>query len=387
MQLKKIIIFGTLGITTAFGAGDALILNEVPVSRAETIKGNEVRVEQVGNVVEATLPWKDQAGLKVKVDLGEPTLAEQLADKRKKEVVTEVIDQDKMKIDFLLNKKPDTNLFCQQFEGHEEYDFFYQPELTKEEIDEGALRPENVVGSYAVYHKTLKNHRVGSTNYETGKAFHIYRPEVWEVNDDTVRTWAELSYDGGELCVTVPQDFLDKAVYPVRVDPTFGYTSIGASTSIVNNGILGTEASLLEDGGISSFSFYSKDWSEGISVKGGLYNSSDEYTSNETEVITSGTANVWTTANFASSVAGSAGTYGLAIMGSGSVFHVASDTAGTHYFDSTDTYPNWRTPLAQESTLKKSIYATYTVPDPNPDSDVYFKSGNHQIKSGNVQVK
>lgn len=135
--------------------------------------------------------------------------------------------QNKFDIDFTLDSKPDTNVFTYKIEGAEEFDFFYQPELTQEEIDEGAERPENVVGSYAVYHRTKANHRVGSTNYATGKAFHIYRPKAIDANGSEV--WAELNYDNGILSVTVPRKFLDDAVYPVRVDPTFGIESLGAT--------------------------------------------------------------------------------------------------------------------------------------------------------------
>lgn len=110
-----------------------------------------------------------------------------------------------------------------------ELDFFYQPALTEEEIAEGMERPENVVGSYAVYHSSKRDNIVGGKEYKTGKAFHIYRPEA--IDADGNRTWCEINIDTTtELAtVTVPQKFLDTAVYPVVVDPTLGYTSVGAS--------------------------------------------------------------------------------------------------------------------------------------------------------------
>lgn len=136
-------------------------------------------------------------------------------------------------IDFTLDAKPDTNVFTYKIDGASDFDFFYQPELTAEEIAEGASRPDNVVGSYAVYHKTKANHQLGSTNYATGKAFHIYRPKAIDANGAEV--WADLNYDSSILSVTVPQKFLAEAVYPIRVDPTFGYTGAGVS-SIVSIG-------------------------------------------------------------------------------------------------------------------------------------------------------
>ena len=155
-------------------------------------------------------------------------------------------------IDFTLHAKPDTNVFEYQIAGAEDFDFFYQPELTPEEIAEGVSRPENVVGSYAVYHKTKANHRVGDTNYATGKAFHIYRPKAIDANGAEV--WAELSYSEAILAVTVPQEWLEKAAYPVQVDPTFGYTTEGASNLPIASAtsdqsqMLGNTFSLSESG-------------------------------------------------------------------------------------------------------------------------------------------
>lgn len=135
--------------------------------------------------------------------------------------------QNEFDIDFMLDAPPDTSVFTYKIEGADEFDFLYQPELTPEEIAEGASRPENVVGSYAVYHKTKANHRSGSTNYATGKVLHIYRPKVIDTNNN--ETWAELNYNDGILSVTVPNDFLNNAIYPLRVDPTFGYSTAGAT--------------------------------------------------------------------------------------------------------------------------------------------------------------
>ena len=41
------------------------------------------------------------------------------------------------------------------------------------------------------------------------------------------------SYENGILSVIVPQDFLDTAVYPVRVDPTFGKALVALSVLVV----------------------------------------------------------------------------------------------------------------------------------------------------------
>ncbi len=55
-------------------------------------------------------------------------------------------------IEIVLDEAPASNVFDVQVEGVEDLDFFHLPELTAEEIAEGAVRPENLVGSCAVYH-------------------------------------------------------------------------------------------------------------------------------------------------------------------------------------------------------------------------------------------
>jgi hypothetical protein len=61
-------------------------------------------------------------------------------------------------IEVYLAERPPTNVFRLAIEGAEDLDFFYQPEFSAEKIAEGAVLPEDVIGSYAVYHKTKANH-------------------------------------------------------------------------------------------------------------------------------------------------------------------------------------------------------------------------------------
>lgn len=149
---------------------------------------------------------------------------------------------DTFNIDFSLAAKPTTNVFKYDIQGSENFDFFYQPPLTAAEVAHGDTRPDNVVGSYAVYSKDKKDFKNGGINYSTGKVAHIYRPQAIDAKGNTV--WADLNYSNGVLSVTVPQSFLDTAVYPVTVDPTFGQVTQGASS--IN--LAGANASSLEAG-------------------------------------------------------------------------------------------------------------------------------------------
>lgn len=107
----------------------------------------------------------------------------------------------------------------------------YQPELTPDEIAEGCERPENVVGSYAGYWSQSGRYidRNGEeiANYETGKFAHLYRPEMVDAAGN--RCWAEQELVGNELRITLPAEWMTTATYPVTLDPTFGYESIGAT--------------------------------------------------------------------------------------------------------------------------------------------------------------
>jgi hypothetical protein len=87
--------------------------------------------------------------------------------------------------------------------------FWYQPPLTQEEIDEGAERPENVVGSYAVYWKKRNN------QYKTGKFCHIFRPRLIDIWGEW--TWAEVEVKGKVLIFKMDSNWLDSAHYPVTL--------------------------------------------------------------------------------------------------------------------------------------------------------------------------
>lgn len=83
-------------------------------------------------------------------------------------------------------------------------------------------------GSYAVIHKVKRNHARGQINYKTGKVLHIGTPKATDAVGKSV--WTTLRIENGVYKVTIPQDFLDIAVYPVVVNDILTEQSIGAST-------------------------------------------------------------------------------------------------------------------------------------------------------------
>lgn len=184
--------------------------------------------------------WDNETNFSIRRDNGARSFVERdgkiVAEGADENVVIYELEPDEqnedggLEIEIELPRRPKTNVFefTLQTKG---LNFYYQPELTEKEKAEGASQPDNVIGSYAVYHATKRDNRVGGKHYKTGKAFHIYRPKA--IDADGVEVWCELNIDeqAGVLTVTVPQDWLNRASYPVRVDPTFGYTSVGAAAN------------------------------------------------------------------------------------------------------------------------------------------------------------
>ncbi len=154
-----------------------------------------------------------------------------------------------------LDEKPATNKvefaiessglnFYYQPSFNQQYQDGYSEEFQKEiivsetqirDLDGNVLaeRPENVVGSYAVYHSTKGriNDKDGK-DYKVGKVFHIYRPHI--IDAEGRETWGILKIGNGIYSVEIPQEFLDTAVYPIKSNDTFGYTSVGGSYAGAN---------------------------------------------------------------------------------------------------------------------------------------------------------
>lgn len=161
-------------------------------------------------------------------------------------------NENNFKFGLILYEKPSTNTWSFQIEGWEEYNFDYQPPLTEEwkigdfrgrivsitetdcfDKDGNSIvhRPENVVGGYAIYHKTKKNHILGQQNYKTGQFGIWYRPRFL----DSLGNWiyGTLDIKNGVVVETCPQEFLEQAdrlnSYPVKSNATFGYLTHGSS--------------------------------------------------------------------------------------------------------------------------------------------------------------
>lgn len=266
----------------------------------------------------------------------------------------------------ILKEKPDTNKveFTLNTKG---LDFFYQPELTQDEIDEGAERPENVVGSYAVYASEEKVNYAGGKEYKCGKIGHIFRPKI--IDSAGAEVLGELKIDNDILSVTIPQDFLDKAVYPVRhaAGLTFGYTTAGASLLAMGGRISGSLFTGAAGTGVSISARMSSTSAYNQYFKFGLYVHSD------LSLLSNGTTNEqeghnysiqWKSANFISAPTLTAVDYVIVLYhdsGLGSFAYDSGDTNQGHRL--VIDYGAWPNPLSSPThgTQKFSIYCTYTA--------------------------
>jgi YD repeat-containing protein len=298
-------------------------------------------------------------------------------------------------IDVVYSKKPASNIVTMHIKS-DGLDFSYQPPLNKEKLTDGAVectetkcfdakgnviteRPENVIGSYAVYHKLSGDYsQTRHNNYKTGKAFHIYRPKITDSGGKS--TWGELSIEAGTLTIVVPQDFLDSATYPVTVDPTFGYGTAGATLATITDGIirLSVTHAAPENGTINTLHFYSGYSGSGTNclVRPVLYKDSD------LSLITYGGENSystpgpgteeWKTLDITDASITSGTNYDLGVWvnstSGGNACRYRYDTDASYSLKS-DTYTYHATnapadPAVIDSTLtsrRMSLYGTYTA--------------------------
>lgn len=273
-------------------------------------------------------------------------------------------------IELVLNEKPASNKIEFTIQT-KELDFFYQPKLTTEEVAiEGKWRPDNVVGSYAVYHKSKSGNYVGGKEYKAGKAFHIYRPHVTDSAGN--ETWAELNIDetSETLTINIDQAWLNGAIYPVIVDPTFGYTTAGSSSvAYTHDTAYYSIFAAPEDGSVTDITcYYRTNTTTGRAF--GIYLSSSNA---KLQTTASNTSTVdpanWQTLSLSSSQSITSSTnYKLVHYlddGGKNAYILYYDTGDTNQggHDTGLTYPTWPDPLSPDvqNTNKYSFYATYTA--------------------------
>ncbi len=223
-------------------------------------------------------------------------------------------------------------------------------------------RPEHIVGSYVVMLASKRINWTGRKIYRNGQIGIIHRPRMidasgWEV-------WGKLNIKNGILSVTIPQDFIDNAVYPIRhaAGLNFGYETQGGSAYATRNTIRGFDADGAT-GTLDSISAYMdlvNGWSP--KMKGCIFLNSDEsFFVSGAEVTTVGAG--WKVSAVSGSPAISAVSYHImesgGAAGSSGIYVYGNSGAGVYMNWTYGTFPD---PITISSnSVSYSVYATYTA--------------------------
>lgn len=223
-------------------------------------------------------------------------------------------------------------------------------------------RPQSIVNSVAVYHAGNPKNIKGGKVYAQGKAFHILAPHFTDSIGQ--KSWGKIHINEGYYNVEIPQDYLDKAVFPIRSNDTFGYTSIGGSSAAW-----------------ATYDFYGYRFTgaAGTATTISLYCESSIYArykgvlvlQSDLNIVTNGVGDNptmnptagWITSTFSSSPTIAAVDYVVSGIPNNSTNAVYYDTgdANYSYYDGSNSYDTPTDPTdASTSDEKWSIYVTYT---------------------------
>ena len=264
--------------------------------------------------------------------------------------------EDEFEFEIELESEPENRIIELSIET-KGLDFFYQPF----EVEEGDEIPENVKGSYAVYHKEKSGGK-----YYVGKAFHIYRPFV--IDAEKKQVWCELDITDNIMSITVPTELM----YPIVIDPTFGCnpaTPGGSWYAGINaNAVRGTPYTSPSDidtaqsiscytrKGSLSNAYYFKGMMVLASTKNIISNGIGD------PVYTSSTSGSWKASSFSTdpTLTGSTG-YILMIVVSNTPSLAYDVVTNGSRKDDSNSYASPQNPTDMSNTSRKySVYSTYT---------------------------
>ena len=301
---------------------------------------------------------------------------------------TEQYELGGFEFEVILKEKPLTNKIVLNFET-QNLKFYYQPPLT-EEFESGwskefqcdilvtetevtntkigdilVHRPENVVGSYAVYHATkggMVTPQDVAKGITTGQGFMIYRPKMIDARGAWV--WGEQLIDlkMGKQIITIPQWFLDTATYPIRhaAGDTFGWTNKGGSShsGLLSGVIRGLDATGAAGTG-TSISLYVSDAAATPKIKCALYKADESFVKGTVEW-TYDESDGFHAFNFTDNPTVEAINYVICGWADGLVFIWYNVVANAGEQDS-QAYDGWPTPASFTNWgVQISIYCTYT---------------------------
>jgi hypothetical protein len=259
---------------------------------------------------------------------------------------------------------------------------------------------KDVAGGYSVFYtgvNGLYTNQAEADYYKNGKAFQIYRPYLVDNANNIV--YADMTIKNGYLTIdfTSISTWLNKAKYPVVIDPTFGYSGTpsgwsGDTTNVLQSGIY---TSANNAANLNNIKWYMKDDLSGLghtaSFKGVMVLISSK------NIISGGvgadSGNIssagWYTSSYSGAPAISASTgYGLSMTqidnwgGVGADYGMDTGTGTNSYYDSSNSYSSPTNPTDWAGqTYICGVYATYTaLAAPDAPTNVSATDGTHTDK-------
>ncbi len=169
--------------------------------------------------------------------------------------------------EIVLDRQPDSNVLVFDFTSHGLLFYFQDTSQVDSVTRSQSIFPDSTIFSWAVFHAShrdnyqiINNSDITYINYETGKVFHIFRPKA--IDSEKKSAWCDLDIDTlrNRLTITVPEEFLKAATYPVSIDPTIGETNGGVWFTNATNllyALYYTHVAPVEDGQLSKMYLYS----------------------------------------------------------------------------------------------------------------------------------
>jgi len=189
-------------------------------------------------------------------------LPEQLAE------VAPILEGGCLKERIVLNRKPPVPRWRILFVVPAGTTLWPQPQMSARDREHGHTWPDCVAGGYAI------------TDPDECLIGHLFRP--FAVDAGGQFTWLTLDWNPHDQILTIsgPQTWFDGATYPVVIDPTFGYTSIGGGSGGMGGNVpnaLGPYAPADGDGTATLVSIYAKSNGSGCL---GIYDEVANYPTN-----------------------------------------------------------------------------------------------------------
>jgi len=251
--------------------------------------------------------------------------------------------------------------------------WYWQGPLTQREIDEGAVRPDNVVDSWAIYGvlsgNWLRPDRSRIVEHGTGNIGHLYRPSIEDRNGRQWCTWVVT--DGRPVGIRIPVG----VSYPAVLGPTFGHPE-GASSATANGTLFRytlTPVSPAANGTLDSLDFYCT--ADGQSFRLGLYESDGDLVDYTAQAVS--VASQWNQVAAANGAAVSSGTsYQMAhwyASALGYKYNAVSndEQRESHAYHATNPFPDPYPSAGSTGSVRVSIRGTYTESGGGPTPWLY----------------